>query len=125
MVYSFKIDTESGYLQEQFEGELNLQGIRASLERLNMDSRFHPDLVNLVDMRQCRLTLSLKEIPSLVQTFSEIYEGGKGRTAYLVKDPMSTATLMLFCKQFLSRKTSIFSTEEKALEWLGVESLKA
>lgn len=125
MVYSFKIDTELGYLQEQFEGDLNAQGLRASLERLSMDSRFHPDLMNLVDMRQCRLTLSLAEIPSLVQSFSETFKGGKGRTAYLVRDSKSTATLMLFSKQTLQRQSAIFSTEEKALEWLGVGSLKA
>ena len=87
-----------------------------------MDSRFNPDLNNIVDMRECKITLSLEDYPSLIQAFGKVFMGGKGRSAYLVKDPKSTAMLMLFCKQTPMRKSAIFSTEEKAMEWLKVGS---
>ncbi len=42
-----------------------------------------------------------------------------GPTAYLVNDPRSTAYTMLFCKLNSARSISLFSTPEKAPEWLG------
>ena len=120
MIYQFTFDLEKGLILEKFEGKVTAEGLFSALRRLREDSRFHADMVNLVDLRRCKLVLELEDLPKLKDAFDETFSGGKGRTAYLVGDPKSTALTMIFRKQTPIRESAVFSTVEKAMDWLGL-----
>ncbi len=124
MVYQFSFVPEIGLIREVIEGDVTAEGLLAALQRLREDPRFSADMVNLLDMRRCTIKLRPEDLPSLKGAFDETFSGGKGRTAYLVADPRATAMILIFRKQTPCRESAVFSTTEKALDWLGLPILE-
>jgi len=120
MSYDYSISIDAGLIRENLEGDVSYEQIESGLLRLGNDDRFHPDLNSLVDMRDCNLDLDLAVLAKIQSIFESVFKGGSGRTALLVDSPKNTALMMLFQKNASVRTVALFSTEEKALEWLRV-----
>lgn len=125
MAYRYTIDTGKKLIREVFGDLISAEAIIQAIHSLTLDEDFHPDLDNCVDMRNCSLSFGLRDLPKIVSVFGEVYQGGAGRTAILVDNPKNTALTMLFQKKTSGRRIAIFSTEEKAFEWLGVAATRS
>lgn len=121
MKHAYRIDSKRRFIDSRYEGEFDMDSFLSGFGAVTGDPAFDPDFDVLVDLSRCRLRVRPRDIPNISELYDAKYEGGRGRTAILLNDPMVTALAMLFQKRVRSRETRLFSTREKAMEWLGVK----
>jgi hypothetical protein len=119
MALRYQYFPEHDLIVEYLEGHLDLDAAK-DLKRSEVTSGdLGPDTRILAVVGE--VTYDSRDTREFGPWLREAYGDLDPRAAYLVRDPGSTALMMLLQRQFRDRPVEVFSTLERALDWLGLD----
>jgi len=105
-------------------GEINLRILRSELSLIWSSTEYNPDYSVLVDLRYATFDLDTNDIPEVLEIFSAMPGKKKNRKfALLTATPQQVALSTMFGQNIKARYpfiVEVFSTQEAALNWLGM-----
>ncbi len=122
MVLSYYFIPDTTKFVIRLRGELNLQNLFTSIEKIWADPNYNPSYSSIMDLRDTEMNMSTADITKLAGfILADQGQASKGDFIMLVNKPFETALSMIFESKMVGQQTmNIFSTEEAALKALRI-----
>lgn len=118
---NFEVLEKERLILEYFEGVVTIQNLNQRLSKVLNNPNYNKDFDVLSDLRKSIISVTLDEIPQYFKFFSSIpNRDGHKRLALVVSSVNHhiCSNIINAQKEHLRLKIGVFSSVEKALEWL-------
>jgi uncharacterized DUF497 family protein len=124
--YSYNINKDLRLIDERYTGQIGVEFINESLQRMVSDPEFDSSFDIIVDFSGASFDESCMD-PAMLEQSVECHDRAfrevSFRTAVIVEAPFNTACVMLFKMSATRRHIRIFSTRQAAEAWIDSYSL--